>query len=584
MAARELVQGRLFNEARTLFQGVLGKEPWNRDALLGLADLEYRRARYTEGLSLVDQVLRLDAYDPEGNFIAGNLYRALGQRINAREAFGWSARAIAFRAVSYVALAELALLSGDYTESDRYTRLAKDYDRNSLSADRLRAILARVRDDQAEWERVLSSILELDPLHHFVEAERYLAGATTGEEVLRGLRSEYPEQELLELAIYYVKLGRRDDAIALLKLGDTALDHTMLRVWWAYLTEDYELLTDGADPSFTFPYRGESIPVLEWASRYDSHWSWTYLLGLNFWARDRADEASELFIGLENLPDYGPFYVSRALLGSHSDKDSTVRKTNPELDFRHAVELAPEQRALHIPLIHFLHSANRWEDALIASGDARQLFPEDFDFDLLHAIALNETGRFETSIRILDEIKVLPSENSGVSHQVFVEAHLLAGLASLDRDNPSTALDHFDTAVTWPEHLGLGRPYDPEERLEQYLRGVALQLHGNESEARLAFQEVVAATPSDVIEGTVGASRTDLLVIAALDALGHADKVHLLSNEDGGELAQIIRRVRAALAAGQDVQQALRDASQSSEDLFSDLTGRLIYRALNVAR
>ena len=73
-------------------------------------------------------------------------------------------------------------------------------------------------------------------------------------------------------------------------------------------------------------------------------------------------------------------------------------------------------------------------------------------------------------------------------------------------------------------------------------------------------------------------------MIAALDALGHADQVHLLSNEDGGALAQIIRRVRAALAAGQDVQQALRDASQSSEDLFSDLTGRLIYRALNVAR
>ena len=584
MAARELVQGRRFNEARNLFETVLAKEPWNRETLLGLADLEHRRGRYAEGLNFADQVLRLDAYDSEGNFIAGNLYRALGQTVDAREAFGWSARSIGFRAVSYVQLAELALVDGDYVEADRYARLAKDYDRNSLSANRLLAILARLGGDGAEWDRILSSILELDPLHHFAEAELYLAGVSTEEEFVEGFRSEYPEQELLELAIDYVELSRREDAIALLELSEIAFGHAMLGVWRAYLTEDTAVLADGVDPDFVFPYRPESILTLEWATASDSHWSWAYLLGLNLWARDRVAEAAELFIGLDEIPDYGPFYVSRALMASQFESGDLVSQVDFESDFRRAVELAPDLRAVHVSLIQYLHREGRWEDALSVSADARHRFPEDFDLDLLHAVALNETLRFEASIKLLDEIEILPSENSSVSHQIFAEAHVLAGLDALDRDNPGAALDHFDMAVTWPEHLGLGRPYDPEERIEQYLRGVALRLSGNESEAVTAFEAVIAGTPRDVLEGEIGANRMDLVAVVAFDALERPDQIRIVANGEEGVLAQIINQVRSASTSGADVQQALKDAAQSALNLFSDLTGQLIYRALNLAR
>ena len=582
MAARELVQGRYFNEARDLFETVLAKEPWNRGVLLGLADLEYRRGRYAEALKFADQVLRLDAYDSEGNFVAGSLYRALGQILDAREAFGWSARSIAFRSVSYVQLAELALVDGDYEEAGRYAQLAKDYDRNSLSANRLLAILARLEGDTSEWDRILSSILELDPLHHFAEAEVHLAGVSAKEEFIEGFRSEYPEQELLEVAIDYVKLGRRADAIALLEIGETALGHPMLRVWRAYLTEDSGVLDSGINPDFVFPYRPESIPILEWAVASDSHWSWAYLLGLNLWARDRVAEAAELFIGLGQRPDYGPFYVSRAFIVSDSEVGDLVGQINSESDFRRAVEMAPNLRAIHISLIQYLHGEGRWEDALAVSADARGQFPEDFDLDLLHAVALNQTERFEASIALLDEVEVLPSENSSISHQIFAEAHVLAALDALDKADPAAGLDHLDMAVTWPEHLGLGRPYNPEERIEQYLRGIALRLSGNESEAIAAFEAVIAATPQGVLDGEIGAERVDLFVIAAFDALGRSNQIRIAADAEQDVLAQIIARLRSASTNGEDVQQALQDAAQSSLAVFSDLTGRLIYRALSL--
>jgi tetratricopeptide (TPR) repeat protein len=284
------------------------------------------------------------------------------------------------------------------------------------------------------------------------------------------------------------------------------------------------------------------------------------------------------------MPDYGPFYVSRALMASHFESGDLIGQINFESDFRRAVDMAPDLRTVHVSLIQYLHGEGRWEDALSVSADARRRFPEDFDLDLLHALALNRTQRFEASIELLDEAEVLPSENSSISHQIFAEAHVLAGLHVLDRGNPTAALDHFNMAVTWPEHLGLGRPYNPEERIEQYLRGLALRLSGNESGALTAFEAVIAATPRDVLEGEIAANRMDLLAVAALDALGRSDQIRIVANGEEGVLAQIITRVRSASASGSDVRQALRNASQSALNLFSDLTGQLIYRALNLAR
>ena len=89
--ARELARGRLYPEARALYERVADAEPWNREALLGLGALALRSARYEEGLAHARRALQLDTYDPEANFLAGNLYRALGRRADALDSFGWAA-------------------------------------------------------------------------------------------------------------------------------------------------------------------------------------------------------------------------------------------------------------------------------------------------------------------------------------------------------------------------------------------------------------------------------------------------------------------------------------------------------------
>ena len=351
--ARELARGRRYPEARALYDRALAAEPWNRDALLGLGTLALRSARYGEGLVHARRVLQLDTYDPEGNFLAGNLYRALGRRADALDSFGWAARSVAFRAAARVRQAELALDGGDLSEARRHATLALDHDQGSIPAREVLAIASRLAGDGIGAARVLAELLELDPLNHFFLAERYLAARDDryGESadgaaarLAASMRSEYPEQTLLELAVGYANRGLPDDAAHLLELADEVGGGPVATAWRAFLADDAGMLSVGVDPAFAFPYRPETLPVLRWAAAEDPHWAWRYLLGLNLWALDRDAEAGEWLAALDDEPDYGPAYAARAHLAQTMGSD-------PGPDFRRAVALDPDSRLLRIALV-----------------------------------------------------------------------------------------------------------------------------------------------------------------------------------------------------------------------------------------
>ncbi|MYF61074.1 MAG: DUF5107 domain-containing protein [Gammaproteobacteria bacterium] len=472
--ARELARGRRYPEARALYDQALAAEPWNREALLGLGALALRSARYEEGLVHARRALELDTYDPEANFLAGNLYRALGRRADALDSFGWAARSVAFRAAARVRLAELALDGGDLAEARRHAALALEHDQGSIPAREVLAIASRLAGDGIGAARVLAELLELDPLNHFFLAERYLAARDDryGESadgaaarLAASMRSEYPGQTLLELAVGYANRGLPDDAAHLLELVDEVGGGPVTMAWRAFLADDAGMLSVGVDPAFAFPYRPETLPVLRWAAAEDPHWAWRYLLGLNLWALDRDAEAADVLAALGDEPDYGPAYAARAHLTEAMGGD-------PGPDFRRAVTLDPGSRLLHVALVRHLQEAGRWAEALDASGRGRELFAGDFNLGLLHVRGLLQAGEYGEAIRILADTRVLPSENARESHRLYEFAHVGAALDELDVGDRAAARGHLEAALEWPESLGQGRPFDPDERLVRFLLGV----------------------------------------------------------------------------------------------------------------
>ena len=348
----------------------------------------------------------------------------------------------------------------------------------------------------------------------------------------------------------------------------------MLRAWRAWLTDDPSLLVPGpfseaapVDPAFAFPYRPESLPVLKWAARNGDDWVWTYLLALNLWAMDREEEAASLLEDLGQAPDFGPLYVARAHLLSQ------VRGENPQPDLRRAVELAPENRILHIHLIRDYQDLGAWDAALAALDVAHERFSDDFNLALFQARALINVGRALEATRILDATHVLPSENSRESHRLYEQAHTLVALDALDAGDHATAKEHLMAALEWPESLGQGRPYDPEERLVRFLLGRAEDQLGHEGGAQEAFQAVVDATgdlsrltaadrPPSTGDWQPPANRLDLLAIPSLHALGRTSELEAMG-----------------WASAESREFALRLGTEFPQ-LFGDLEGRLLLRAL----
>lgn len=549
--ARELLKGRRYGPARELFEAALSREPWNRDALLGMADLCYRSALYEAGLEYVNRALQLDAYDAGANFRAGSLYRALNQIADARDAFGWAARSMAWRSAAYVQLAELMIGNGDWREAARYARLALDFDRTSVPAWRARAVSGRKAGDEALAEEAIRELLSLDPLHHFARAEQFLSAAggttdTAGDGFLSTLGGEFPEQSLLELAIGYANLGLIDDALAIVALRLDFEPGPVRLAWQAALADDPALLAGNHDPAFAFPYRPETLPVLEWAARNNDAWLWTWLQGLNLWALDRDEDAAIQLDALGNEPEFGPAYVARSHLLSQ------LRGTDPEPDLRRAVALSSDDRTVHIQLIRYLQESGQWDNALAASSAARQRFPGDFNLELLEARALIYLGRAQEAARILGATRVLPSENARDSHRMWEQAYTLLALDAMQAGDYPAARVQLAAALEWPESLGQGRPYEPEERLVNFLQGVTEEALGSESAAHDAFQAVVDAT-GDLDRPL---TQLDLLVIPSLEALGRTAEAEELSRSRRPELEIL------------------------SAELDTDLDGRMIRRAL----
>ena len=500
-AARELARARRYGAAIEELEAILTEEPWHRDALPALAEHEYRRGRYKEGLEAVNRALQRDTYDPRANWIAGALHRsfqrdsydplrnltagalnrARGHLVNAKECFGWAARSMAYRAAAYTELAEIALLESDWVRAERRARQALDYDRYSIEALEVKAIAERWQLKRTEARATLDRILELDPLHHFVYLEEYLLeGSEHPPHRLRErIGGELPDQTWLELGISYANRGQVREVIHV--LDQRAYQGVpLIDLWRAYIFRDWH--PEYSDPSleealkqspaFVFPFRRETLPVLEWARTKSEDWKLDYYLALNLWALDRAEEAARLLEGVGDEPDFAPFYTTRAHLQHQIDG------RDPEADLRRAAELDPERWHPTKRLIDHLQGEQRWEDAEALARETRSKFPDNFQLELTHARALLELGALDECAEILEAVKVLPSEMGRVGRQLFEQAYVARAIERIRAKDLAGAEQDVRRSLEWPEHLGVGKPYEPEERLQRFLLSYCLLRQG----------------------------------------------------------------------------------------------------------
>ena len=127
-------------------------------------------------------------------------------------------------------------------------------------------------------------------------------------------KSELIHQTFLELAIRYFNRGLNDEAIKILNIGPKNLINTL---WLSYLMEDDNLLQNTISKNkidFSFPFRTETINILNWARNSYSNWKLDYLLSMNLYGKGRYNESENMLMNIGDESLNPIFYLNRGII------------------------------------------------------------------------------------------------------------------------------------------------------------------------------------------------------------------------------------------------------------------------------
>ncbi|MCP4456371.1 MAG: hypothetical protein GY809_33360, partial [Planctomycetes bacterium] len=354
-----------------------------------------------------------------------------------------------------------------------YAERALNYNRFNVNAHQLLVTAYRTFGMSREARRAVEKLLEIDPLSHFARFEQYLqrSSARTLKHFQSMIRNEFPKETYMELALYYVSIGQETEAVRVLEYVQ---DHPTACYWLAYLLrreapdKSRQILDQAAGLSArgVFPFREETIPVLQWAMEAGpSDWKARYYLALITWSRGRAPEAREL-LNRCGTPDFAPLYITRAHINKETDQHKAV------LDFQAAINVDPQSWRARHHLISYYNELGRVKEALVVAHRAASWFPDHIvmRIDLVRTLVKN--GSWKQALDLLERTFVLPFEGAREVHGLFVACQMQLALEKIKAADYASAIEHLEGAKQYPERLGTGRPYDPDFREQDYLQAL----------------------------------------------------------------------------------------------------------------
>jgi len=505
-------------KAKASFKECLRLDVFHIDAMAALAEIYFEGAQYDSALVYINKALLIDTYHPAANYQAGNVYRATNDYINAIESFGWAARSLEFRTAAYSQMAEIGTLLDQMERSHYYANQSLDYNKFNINTLQVLAINYRKAGNKEKAAKILKGLKDIYPLSHFVDYETYLMNPSPAsyEGFSSGIKNELPFQTFLELSLFYWEIGSRKEAIELL---EKAPSNPLISIWLACMNQDTTKLKAVADmsPAFVFPHRRETTTALEWAIASDSDWKFKYYLALNYWATARHDESKALFKNIGQDSDYAPFYSTRAALL----KDDPNRVSE---DLRKAYQLSPEDWRTSYQLIEHYDAVDQ-KEALKLATKAYRKFKGNFSIEMLYAKQLMNNGQYEQSIKVLRNTTILPFEGSGQGKTIFRHALLLNALKLMQNKKYEQALKNVEESKTWPENLGVGRPFEDriDERLEDWLAFQNYSRMGKMEESKQALDRILSYQLYDQ-DGVIKSSPNNMVTVWAMRETGKSDE------------------------------------------------------------
>lgn len=568
----EAMDFREYAKAELELKACLAENPAHLEALTALAELYYRQGNYEMGLERARRALSIDTYHPGANYLAGILYQHQKDYVNAKEALGWAARSMEYRSAAYGIMAEIYLAENRLQEAIRYGSQALDYNRYNVQAQQILAVAFRLDGQAGKAQEALSSLLEMDPLAHFGYFEQFLLDKSdrSKDQFIQNITNELPYQTYLEVALSYYKMGQNQAALSVLERSP---EFPLVTIWKAYLQKEPALLRTAVQqsPDLVFPFRLETLEALNWAKDQNQHWKLTYYLGLNLWGKGREKEATQLLESLEEKPDYPYFYLTRAHIRENNHLQAAALQ-----DLQRALDLQPKSWRIWHELIQFHHRHGAYEAALNNSAKAYQQFADNYTLGMDHVRALVYNRQYAQAIQILEVLKVLPFEGASESRRLYEWAHLGRALEQLQEKQFQAAIRTLDAYKQWPERLGVGKPFNPDERLADHLLAYAYDQTGAKKNADSARDRILTYTEQFPHSNSLDA-------VLGFKLMSPATLSELAINQYG-DREDLPLTTRWALAEALDQPEGMSTIESQNKRLFSGISFELLKRALEVTQ
>ena len=461
-------------EARRLYERALALAPGHADAAVGLAVLDVKAGLYQRAS---DRLAGVAAADPEhgfARFLHAVARFRLGDEHGALDSAYLATKLAGVDASAWRLIGRVKVRQG---EARRATAALRRGGTDLLPLALLRAGATERAADLA-GRMIERGTVELIPRAvrlHTADG----SGRAEAAKAITALAGE-PEFAFTELLVQLAELGLSEMALDVLEglrtdggfePGPVLLFHA---AEWASgeRAARYRDEALAAPLDYAFPSRPESLAVLRSASeRLPASAAPRLLLGHLLGGLGRYEEAVAAWEAATAL-DPKLSTAHRALGMVHwKIADRTAEAENR---LRQAIEARPADQTLYRDLARLLLDEGRPADAV----EALQMVPADarrrHDVTIELARALNATGRFAETISMLEATQINFREGDATVWQLFSRAEVELGRKALGAGDAEAALGHFDRALTYPENLGVGRPYRAQEARALWFRAEAL--------------------------------------------------------------------------------------------------------------
>ncbi len=497
LQGKEWKRQRYYAKAESEYQQALAQNKWYVPALDGMAALFYRKMDYHNALKYAQDALSVDTYDADANMKYALASLALGDTISAIDGFSVASEQVSVRSAAYNGLATIFMRKKQYSKSLSYAEKSLMVNSLSEEASRTKVLALRKLGKSDDATKLLKEIELTDPLNHFIRLENWLKNPSPENEATlrKYMTNEFPAETILSYALWYLGKGDQSDALSVLNL---APETPVVLLWKAYLEHlsgNENLAATirekalAASPELVFPYRPETLKPLEWAETSGENWKLNWYKGLILLNAGDETSGKDCLLACKNDPDFYPFYLTRSKLA----------------DVKSAAAADDVERALQL-------AGKEWRTGLFASkfylerGDtarAAQLIktyaeanPDNYYLGLHYAKMLEISKKYTACVKLLQHIQVLPNEGATDGRVVWRNANLGNALDLMKANKPKKALESIALARQWPENLGVGRPYEVDERMEDF---ISLQIYKklNDKKSIQIMQQKLAAQSAD---------------------------------------------------------------------------------------